>query len=321
MRRRAGSAVAVASTLGNMLAAILAASSARGDDTTPVAAPPNDVPASESGSSGHPIDRTWLYADDGRVAAPLTFVGTTSVSYTSVGNSPSRIVDPFPGCSAPCNSYNSFAGNTATPGGMISAGGEVGLLPRLSVMAIGQLGVGGVDSAPSPNAGLVAGLRVQAFPSEWSAVRLAVSGGYLREAWQGPRYDDDTETWSGGSPNGDNGASIQAAFAGDVNRLRWAATFHGDHVFVTGRDPVDVMVQAGASYRVVGDLRAGVEYVGQDLEESFVPDAEGGARHFLGPIASLQLLRQRLTMVIGPSIGLSSRSPDFLGRFGLSYGF
>ena len=74
-----------------------------------------------------PIDRTWLYNDDARVAAPLTVLGMSSLSYTNVGNSPSRIVTAFPGCSAPCNSYNSFAGNTATPGGMLQIGGEVGL--------------------------------------------------------------------------------------------------------------------------------------------------------------------------------------------------
>jgi hypothetical protein len=259
--------------------------------------------------------------DDARVAAPRVFVETTALSYTSVGNSPSRIVSPFPGCSAPCNSYNSFAGNTATPGGTIGVGGEVGLVPRLSVMAIGQLGVGGSDNTPSPNAGLVAGLRFQVLPAEWRSAHLALSGGYLREAWQGPVYDDDTKTWSGGSPNGDNGAWIQAAFSGDIDRLRLATTVHGEHVFSTGRDPLDVMVEAGASWRVVGDFRAGVEYVGQDLEESFSPGAEGGARHFLGPVASLQLLSNRLTMVIGPAIGLTPRSPDFLGRFALSYGF
>ena len=37
-----------------------------------------------------------------------------------------------------------------------------------------------------------------------------------------------------------------------------------------------------------GAFRAGVEYVGQDLEETFRDAAEGGARHFLGPIASVQ---------------------------------
>jgi hypothetical protein len=298
------------------LAAPLFSARARADD-----APPVDKPTTDEDPARHAIDRTWLYVDDARIAAPMTLIATSSVSYTSVGNSPSRIVDPFPGCLAPCNTYNSFAGNTATPGGMLGVGGEFGLITRVSVMAVAQVGLGGSDNTPSPSAGVVAGVRVQVLPSEWHNTHLVVSGGYLREAWQGPVFDDDTNTWHGGSPNGDNGAWIQGSFSGDIDRLRMAATLHGEHVFSAGRDPLDIMVQAGASYRLAGDFRAGVEYVGQDLEESFTPGAEGGARHFLGPIASLQLLSDRLTLVAGPSIGLTVRSPDFLGRLALAYAF
>jgi hypothetical protein len=49
--------------------------------------------------------------------------------------------------------------------------------------------------------------------------------------------------------------------------------------------------------------------------------AEGGARHFLGPIASLQLWHDRVTIVGGPAIGLSSISPDFVARVAASVGF
>jgi hypothetical protein len=298
------------------LGAQLLSARARADD-----APVVDKPTTDDDAERHVIDRTWLYVDDARTAAPMTLIATSSVSYTSVGNSPSRIVNPFPGCVAPCNTYNSFAANTATPGGMLEVGGEFGIVQRLSVMAVAQIGLGGSDDTPSPSAGGVAGLRFQVLPSEWHNTHLVVSGGYLREAWQGPVYDDDTNTWHGGSPNGDNGAWVQASFSGDIDRLRMAATVHGEHVFSPGRDPLDIMVQAGASYRIVGDFRGGLEYVGQDLEESFSPGAEGGARHFLGPIASLQLIGDRLTMVAGPSIGLTVHSPDFLARLALSYSF
>jgi hypothetical protein len=81
------------------------------------------------------------------------------------------------------------------------------------------------------------------------------------------------------------------------------------------------MVQLGASYRVYGPFRAGVEYVGQDLEETFSPEAEGGARHLVGPIASLQLLESRLSLVSGPAVGLTSTSPTFVYRLAASYGF
>jgi hypothetical protein len=285
-------------------------SSARADDAVSP-----DQPSSDGDVNQHRIQRTWLYADDASVAAPLSVVASSNASYTNVGSSPSRIASPYP------NIYNGFAANTAQPGGMISAGGEVGLVPRLSVMAMGQLGIGGVDGVPDPSAGMIAGLRLRLSPSDWQNVHLALSAGYLREAWSGPVYDDDSSKWLPGSAKGDNGAWIQAAVAADVKRLRMAMTVHGEHVFWPGRDPLDVMAELGASYRVVADFRLGVEYVGQDLEETFTPGAEGGARHFMGPIASLQLLDERMSIVAGPAIGLSSLSPSFVGRVALSYGF
>ena len=180
---------------------------------------------------------------------------------------------------------------------MISIGGEVGLLPRLSVVALGQMGFGG--EAPGPDAGAIAGLRFQLLPASMIHTHLVVSGGYLREAWAGPVWDDDNNRWTPGQPNGDNGAWVQAAFSQDIQRVRVASTVHGEHIFSQGRDALDIMVQAGASVRIVGAFRGGVEYVGQDLEESFSPGAEGGARHFLGPTASLQLFQNWVTMVAG----------------------
>jgi hypothetical protein len=272
-----------------------------------------DRPAPPEDETKRQIDRTWLYVDDARIPAPMTVIAMSNVSYTSVGSSPTRIDSPYP------NVYNAFASNTAQPGGMVSLGGEVGLLPRVSIMALGQMGFGGMVS--SPNAGVIAGVRVMLLPPSLQNLHLVASGGYLREAWQGPVFDDDSGEWLPGSPHGDNGAWLQVAFSGDVQRLRLAGTVHGEHVFADGRDPVDIMVQLGASYRVVGPLRAGVEYVGQDLEETFDPGAESGARHFVGPIASLQLLEQRLTIVAGPSFGLSDLSPRVLGRVALAYAF
>ena len=288
----------------------LLGSTARAEDATNP-----DHPSPNDDVGQHRIDRTWLYADDARVAAPLSVVASSNVSYTGIGSSPSRIASPYP------NLYNGFAANTAQPGGMIAAGGEVGLVARLSVVAMGQLGVGGVDGVPNPSAGALAGLRLRLSPSGWRSVHLALSAGYLREAWSGPVYDDDSGKWLPGSPKGDNGAWIQLAISGDVQRLRLATTIHGEHVFWPGRDPLDVMAELGATYRVVDALRLGVEYVGQDLEETFSPAADGGARHFLGPVASLQLLDQRMSVVAGPAIGLSPSSPTFVGRVALAYGF
>ena len=296
----------------------LAASPARADEAPSTIDKP---PAAEDDASKHVIDRTWLYVDDARIAAPMTLLATSNFSYTNIPNSPSRVAAPVPNCSGSCNTYDTLGVNTGLPGGMIGIGGELGLLPRVSLMAIAQIGLGGPDSVPTPAVGGMAGVRVQLLPSSFEHLHLVVSGGYLREAWQGPIYDDDNNTWKPGNPNGDNGAWLQGAIAGDIGHLRLAGTLHAEHIFAEGRDPLDVMVQAGASYEILWHFRAGVEYVGQDLEESFSPGAEGGARHFAGPIASLQLLEDRLSIVAGPSFGLTDRSPQVLGRLAGSYSF
>jgi hypothetical protein len=287
------------------VAIVLAPLAARADDTV-------DQPAAHDVATEHRIDRTWAYADDARVAAPMTVIGTTSFSYTEVGSSPSRIASPYP------ITYTAFAANTAQPGAMMGLGGELGLVSRLSVTAMGELGMGATEGA-TPSAGAVVGLRLQVSPPSWRDAHVVLSAGYLREAWSGPIYD--AGKWLPGSPEGDNGAWIQGAFSADIRRLRLATTLHAEHVFWPGRDPLDVMAELGASFRVIDAFRLGVEYVGQDLEESLGSGAEGGARHLVGPTASVQLLGERLSIVAGASAGLSVSSPDFLGRAGLSYGF
>jgi hypothetical protein len=115
-----------------------------------------------------------------------------------------------------------------------------------------------------------------------------------------------------------DGAWLRLTVAQDIERLRLGATVHGEHVFATGRDPVDVLLLAGASYGLVGPLRAGLEYVGQDLEESWGDQAEGGARHLVGPELAVELLRRRLSISGGPAFGIGSQSPAFSGRFSMA---
>jgi hypothetical protein len=305
------------------LAGMQVATSA-GADAAPV-----DQISHEDSAAQYAIDRTWLYADDARVAAPGILVAGSSLSYTDVGGDPTRLTSAGPGGGSACVGssglrgpcYAAFAGNVAQPGAMLAFDAEMGLLARLSVS--GSIGMGLGDAIAGPTVGGMAGLRFMALPSSWTHTRLVLSGGYLREAWDGPIYDAGRSlpVWLPGAPHGDNGAWFMAAFSGDVQRLRLAATALGEHVFSSGRDPLDVRVDLGASYRIAGDFRLGAEYVGQDLEETFSAAAEGGARHFVGPTASLQLLHERVTVVGGPSIGLSSQSPEFVARVAGSVGF
>jgi hypothetical protein len=184
---------------------------------------------------------------------------------------------------------------------VVEAGGEVGLLPGLSVAASG---FGGGDQI---GLGALAGLRWEPLRTlggvgpEGTSTHAVVSGGYLREL------------------NGGDGAWLRVSIAQDIRRLRLGATVHGEHVFVGGRDPVDVLVMLGASYAVAGPVRAGVEYVAQDLEEAASDAVEGGVRQFVGPQMSVDLLGKRLSIAAGPCVGIGPQSPAYSGRFSLAY--
>jgi len=109
------------------------------------------------------------------------------------------------------------------------------------------------------------------------------------------------------------GGYLRVAGSYDIDRLRLAANVHGEHVFQAGRDALDVLVFAGASYKVLDALRFGVEYVGQDLEESFDSGPEGGARHYVGPDISVDLIRDQLQLVAIAARGLNGRTPPVMG--------
>jgi len=311
-------------------AAALVTSTARADDPGYVPPPP-DQPRLVDNDAKHEIDRTSLYGDDARIPPPMTVVATSSFSYTNIGSDPTQVSSPYPSATSACYNpngtpqpcYSTFSNNTAVPGGQMIVTGELGLLPHFSVLGNIMVGAGGGGSVPSPNVGGTVAARFQLLPDSWTRTHLVVSGGYVRESWNPPVYDDDKTppVWIPGTLQGVNGGYIQVAFSGDVGRFRLGGMFHGQHTFADGRDPLDVTVDLGASYRVVGDFRVGAEYVGQDLEESFSPGAEGGARHFLGPVASVQLWNRRITILGGPSVGLSAISPDFVARVAMSVGF
>ena len=173
------------------------------------------------------------------------------------------------------------------------------------------------------NVGGTAALRVGVLPSSWKNLHAVVALGYVREAWNPPVYNDDIApaAWIPGTVGGTNGGYFQVAMSGDIGRFRMNGMFHGQHTFADGRDPLDITVDLNASYRIAGHFRAGLEYVGQDLEETFSPGAEGGPRHFMGPVASIQLWNERVTVIGGPAVGLSALSPDFVARVAASVGF
>ncbi len=226
--------------------------------------------------------RTWLFNDDVALPPPLQGLAVSRLTYSG-GNSPTR----------------PFAANLASPGTMLELGTEVGLVRGLSVQLIGVRGESFQTGEGSTGAQV--GLRWAALASR--STHLIVSAGYLREL------------------SGGDGAWGRVGLEHELGRARLALSVHGEHVFVPGRDGFDVMVTAGADMRVAGPLRAGVEYVGQDLEGLAEDDAEGGARHIIGGTLSLRLFSDRLSLVGGPAVALGGPSARAIGRAAIAYAF
>lgn len=90
-----------------------------------------------------------------------------------------------------------------------------------------------------------------------------------------------------------------------------------ERVAAIGRDSMDYAVMGGASWRFFDWLRAGAEYVGQDLEEIGAGGAEGGARQAVGPNVAFDLYRGRYQLVAATLFGVGVQSPTALVRVGL----
>jgi hypothetical protein len=128
-------------------------------------------------------------------------------------------------------------------------------------------------------------LRLTAPGSPW---RAAIMGGALREG-----------------ASGAGGAWARAAGSWGAGPILVEANGYVERVFTAGRDAIDYAVMAGASWRIAGSLRAGAEYVGQDLEEAGGGGAEGGARQAVGPSVAVGL------------DGVGARAPAAVVRVGV----
>jgi hypothetical protein len=147
---------------------------------------------------------------------------------------------------------------------------------------------------------LAAGVKLQLTPTD-APLRAAVLGAVLREG-----------------ASGQGGGWLRLAGSWDTGPVRLAATVHAEKVLAPGRDAVDLMAMAGTSVRLAGGVRVGAEYVGQDFEAS---DAEGGARHLVGPNLAFDVDRGRVQFVVATGFGLTPRSPRATVKAGLSGAF
>jgi hypothetical protein len=190
-----------------------------------------------------------------------------------------------------------FAFDVAHRGAIFEGGADVGLLSWLALTAtIYGSGADGTAAA-------YGGVRFALLPADWSA-HLVLSAGAMRDL------------------SSTAGAWASAAYEQDIGRFRLGTTWRAGHSFAEGRDAVDVTASAGASVGVTGPVRAGVEWIGTDLEGAVDHDeAEGGMRHFAGPTASVELLKKRLSVVGGPAFGITRGAPPLVGRLSAAYAF
>lgn len=126
---------------------------------------------------------------------------------------------------------------------------------------------------------------------------LGVSAGYIREL-----KEANLVTWA-----------LQASK--EVGKVLIGTTAYFEKAFAPGRDAVDVIVTAGAAYRLSDSIGVALEYQGQDLEDLWEEEeAEGGARHLLGPSLTFSPFEGRVGLGIGAGFGLTRASPTAVGR-------
>jgi hypothetical protein len=165
---------------------------------------------------------------------------------------------------------------------------------------------------------LAAMAEVKAFPSGGSTVASAMVGAKLQLT--SPNAPWRAAVMGGALREGVSGAyGVWARAAGSwgAGPLLLEVNGYAERVLATGRDSLDYAVMGGASWRLLDWLRAGAEYVGQDLEEMGVRGAEGGARQAFGPNVALDLYRGRYQVVAAALFGVGPQSPAALVRVGL----
>ena len=266
------------------IATLCLAAAVRAEDASqePASKEPEVIAEPQVQIKPEPVGRTWLFNDEARVPAPMQALAYSRLTY-SAGSSPTR----------------PFATNLGNPGAMLELGGEIGLFRGVSIQFTGAQGE--VQNSSSSGTGAQVGLRWAALQQR--TTRLVVSAGYLHEL------------------TGGDGAWSNLMFEQDIGRVRMALSVLGEHVFGQGRDGIDVMVRAGVDTALVGPLRLGFEYVGQDLEEIEGEEAEGGARHIVAGVIGVRFLSERLSIVGGPAVNLAAEGNRILGRLAIAYTF
>lgn len=231
-------------------------------------------------------DRPFLFAGDTRTPRTMEALASYRVTWGAAGNGALRPIG---------------AAALGSAGFLHEMGGELGLNDRLSLRLYGLV------SDPS-GLGLASGtvggeLRGRLWSTDDDRHQLTVAVGALREL--------------------SGAVALQARVIATLRfgRLRLVGDLALERSTRRAADALDVLVVTGASYALRPWLRAGVEYVGQDLEALWEPEEIEGARHMAGPVLALVSERYGLQLVAGPAFGLSATSPGLIVRAGVQYAF
>lgn len=265
--------------------ATLARADLSGVTFDPPAPPPAEAPAVEAPPRAHAEERPFAYVLDPSTPSR----GDASAEYRVGLASGVAAARPLPATIAP-------------PGIVHALTLGYGVTARIAPFA-GVEVLPGTSLSPETRTAASAGARVQ-LTDPRGPFRLTLAGALMRDF------------------GGAFGGYGRLAASYDVQRLRIAGNLHAEKFAAEGRDALDVLAFAGASYRALDVLRLGVEYVGQDLEDAVeAEEAEGGAKHFLGPTAALDLGGGAVQIVGGPAFGLDARSPRAMGRVAMLVSF
>ena len=241
--------------------------------------------ATTTTASSAPVEQPFLYMVDPHGPAPRQVMAGYALAFSSSAGA----IRPIPG-------------NFDSEGVVHTLSLELGVVERLRVFAQTMIAES-IGSSTDVNAVAVQlGGRVLLTPPRWQRFRVMATGAFLREF----------------------GASLgmygEVTATADVGRVRFAASLHGEHIFAGKRDPIDLYAVAGVSVRVARLVRLGAEYIAQDLEAlgDDDEDAEGGARHYVGPDLALSLYKSRPLVTAGGAVEVA-HAPGVLARAALTY--
>jgi hypothetical protein len=234
----------------------------------------------------HGEQRPFVFARDPSILLP----GEVSIEYALQGVSGTEALRPLPA-------------NLGARGALHGATVGIGATSWLAAFATGLVYQPADGSSQQAAATGQAGLRLLLTRPD-AALRAGAETSFVREL------------------AGAMGVASRLSLTYDAGPLRMVGNAYAEKIFTAGRDSVDLLAFGGASVRATSQLRVGAEYVGQDLEDAFESEeAEGGARHFAGPVAAFHLADGSFWVTAGPAFGLNERSPRLIGRLSVAAAF